>query len=292
MFDKGKTLIAGAMLACGVMAAPAAQAADAIKLGWTAWSDAEFVTKLAAKVLQDELGQDVELIQTDIAPQYQGVASGDIDMMLMSWQPGTHADYMEKVGDKVVNLSLLYGNASLGWVVPDYIPKDQVNSIEDLKKPEVVKQLDGKIQGIDPGAGLMRLSKEAIKEYGLDDYELVSASGAAMTAALDRAIKRDKWIVVTGWRPHWMFGKWKLRYLEDPKGVLGKAERVMAVAHKGFYQDNTKAAMMIARMTLPLSDLESAMNYAQEHSYEEAVAKYIKDHPNRVHYWVTGEIKE
>ena len=50
-----------------------------------------------------------------------------------------------------------------------------------------------------------------------------------MTAALRRAARRDEWIVVTGWSPHWMFAKWKLRYLEDPKGVLGGLERVHAL---------------------------------------------------------------
>ena len=284
-----------ALLAAGIALASvsgaAAQSGKTVKIGWTAWSDAEFVTKLAAKILEDRLGQDVELIQTDIAPQYQGVAKGDIDAMLMSWQPGTHADYMDKVGKDVVNLSLLYGNASLGWVVPNYIPEDELSSIEDLKKDAVKEKLDGKIQGIDPGAGLMRLSGEAIEAYGLD-YDLVSASGAAMTAALDRAIKREEWIVVTGWRPHWMFGKYDLRYLDDPKGSLGAAERVHAVARKGFYQENPAAAMMLARFFLPLEDLEAAMAEAQETSYEEAVDNYISAHPNRVEYWVSGKVAE
>jgi len=66
--------------------------ADSVKIGWTAWSDAEFVTKLAARVLEERMGQEVELIQTDIAPQYQGLAQGDIDVMLMSWLPSTHED--------------------------------------------------------------------------------------------------------------------------------------------------------------------------------------------------------
>ena len=81
-----------------------AYAAEPIKIGWTAWSDAEFVTKLSARILEERMGYDVELLQTDIAPQYQGLATGSIDIMLMSWQPGTHEDYVKKVGDEVVNL--------------------------------------------------------------------------------------------------------------------------------------------------------------------------------------------
>ena len=268
-----------------------AQAADPIKIGWTAWSDAEFMTKLTKKVLEDRMGYDVELIQTDIAPQYQGIATGSIDLMLMSWLPGTHQDYMDKTCTKVVNLGVLYTHARLGWVVPDYIPASEVASIADLKKDSVNDKLDGTITGIDPGAGLTRLSKKVIKKYSLNDYDLQISSGAGMTAALERAVRRNEWIVVTGWSPHWKFGRWNLRYLEDPKGVLGSYERIHAIAREGFYQQNVEAAAMITRMHLPIDQLEAAMNKAQETSYEEAVNDYIANHPERINYWISGEFK-
>jgi len=280
--------ILGTALALGI--AGNVQAKETVKIGWTAWSDAEFVTKLAARVIEDRLGYDVKLIQTDIAPQYQGLATGSIDAMLMAWLPNTHADYYAKVADKVANLGVLYTHARLGWVVPNYIPKDQLDSIEDLKKDSVKEKLDDTITGIDPGAGLTRLSKKAIKDYGLD-YDLQVSSGAGMTAALDRAVKRKNWIVVTGWSPHWMFGKYDLRYLKDPKGTLGSFERIHVLARKGFYQDNIKVASFLSRMQLPLDQLQSAMYDAQETSYEKAVTKYIKNHKARIDYWVTGKIE-
>jgi glycine betaine/proline transport system substrate-binding protein len=281
-----------ATLAAGFLAGSAlAVTADAatVRIGWTAWSDAEFVTKLAERIIKDEIGTDVELVQTDIAPQYQGVAQGDIDVMLMAWLPGTHADYWERVGQDVVPLGVLYTDAKLGWVVPNYIPDDQLSAIPDLAKDEVRSQLNGQIQGIDPGAGLMRLSAEAIESYGLD-YDLISASDAAMMVALDRAIRNEEWIVVTSWSPHWMFGAYDLRYLEDPEGALGGVERVYALSRKGFQADHPEVAQFLMRMHLPLSDLEAAMFHAQENSYEEAVTKYIEENPERIRYWVTGEI--
>jgi glycine betaine/proline transport system substrate-binding protein len=280
-------LMIAAVLSLGLIAS--ASAKETIKIGWTAWSDAEFVTKLAARLLEDRLDYDVQLLQTDIAPQYQGLATGSIDVMLMSWQPSTHEDYLKKVCDKVFDLGLLYTKARLGWVVPSYIPESELSSIEDLKKPEVRKKLDGTITGIDPGAGLMRLSKQAIDDYGLD-YDLQASSGAGMTAALERAVRRDEWIVVTGWSPHWMFGAYDLRYLDDPKGVLGRYERVHVLARKGFYQDRLEAASFLSRMQIPIKDLQKAMYAAQESSYEKAVDQYIKNNPQRIDYWVTGEL--
>ncbi|NBC47940.1 MAG: glycine/betaine ABC transporter substrate-binding protein [Gammaproteobacteria bacterium] len=282
-----KVLLAGA-LALSIGSAMAAE--KTVKIGWTAWSDAEFVTKLAKRILEDEMGYEVELLQTDIAPQYQGLSTGSLDMMLMSWLPGTHADYLEKVCNDVVPLGILYTHARLGWAVPAYVPEDMVSSIEDLKKDEVKEKLDETITGIDPGAGLTRLSKQAVEDYELDDYELQISSGAGMTAALERAVRRDDWIVVTAWSPHWMFGAYDLRYLEDPKGVLGSFERVVALARKGFYQEDIEAASFISRMQIPIDDLQAAMYDAQETSYEDAVTKYIENNQDRISYWVTGEL--
>jgi glycine betaine/proline transport system substrate-binding protein len=284
---KLSTLLLSGVLALGLSGAAAAK--DKIKIGWTAWSDAEFVTKLAKRVLEERMGYEVELLQTDIAPQYQGLATGSIDIMLMSWQPGTHEDYLNKVGPKVVNLGLLYTHARLGWAVPNYIPESELKSIADLAKDSVRERLDGIITGIDPGAGLTRLSKQAIEDYGLN-YELQLSSGAGMTAALERAVRRNQWIVVTGWSPHWKFGAYDLRYLDDPKGALGSFERVHAVARKGFYQDQTEAAGFFSRMQIPIDDLQQAMYNAQETSYEEAVGRYIETNEKRVDYWVTGRL--
>lgn len=289
MLKHTPSLIACALLAAGVSANAQAQEQE-VQIGWTAWSDAEFVTKLAEQVLTEHMDQEVELTQTDIAPQYQGVAAGDIDVMLMSWLPGTHSDYMDEVGGDVVNLGLLYTHARLGWVVPEYVPEDQLSSIEDLKDDEIRDKLDGTITGIDPGAGLTRLSKEAIEDYGLDGYDLQTSSGSGMTAALERAVANDEWIVATGWSPHWKFGRWDLRYLEDPEGSLGSFERIHAIAREGFYQENIEAASMLARMHIPLSQLETYMNVAQEDSYEAAVDQYIEENEDRVEYWISGEM--
>jgi glycine betaine/proline transport system substrate-binding protein len=287
-------ILSGLLLFC-FMLAPlgSAMAQKTINIGWTAWSDAEAITKIAKQLLEEEMGYDVNLTMADIGIQYQGISKGDLDIMLMSWLPVTHQNYWKKYAGEVVNLGPLYTRAKLGWVVPEYIPEDLVSSIEDLKKPEVKEKLN-KITGIDPGAGLMQASEKAMEEYGLTDagYNLVSASGAGMTAALARAVRRDEWIVVTGWSPHWKFAKWDLRYIDDPKGVLGGRERIHALARKGFYQDVPYEVFeFFTRMFIPLSELEAVMLEATESDYETAVDNYIKNHPKRVNYWVTGKFE-
>jgi glycine betaine/proline transport system substrate-binding protein len=280
----------GAVLSAGLATGAAAAEGDkTVELGWVAWSSTEMTTKLAKEVIEQEHGYDVELTLSDAGALYQGVAQGDVDAMLVSWQPETHADYVKQTNDDTVNLGVLYGYAKLGWVVPEYIPEDQLSSISDLKKESVRNKLDGAIQGIDPGAGLTRLSKTTIEEYDLD-YDLKTASGAAMTAALKRAIRNEEWIVATGWSPHWKFGAFDIRYLEDPKGTLGKIERDHVLAREGFYQDNPEVALTLSRMFLDINELQAMMYEAQQTSYEKAAEQWVANHPERVDYWAHNEI--
>ncbi|MFH5926387.1 glycine betaine ABC transporter substrate-binding protein [Roseomonas xinghualingensis] len=284
-FRKREILGLSAGLAAALTTGAAhAQSGRPIKLGFAPWADAEFVTKLAAKLIKDRLNTPVELVQTDVAPLYQGITRGDVDAMLMCWLPQTHADYWKRVDGKVERLGTLYGGAKLGWVVPTYVPESELASIADLAKPEVRRKLNGRIQGIEPGAGLTRLSKEAVKAYDLD-YSLQESSEAAMLSMVQRAIRGKDWVVATAWSPHWMFGKYELRYLADPKGALGAEEQVVALGRPNLGKERPEVAAFLSRLNLPLADLERAMLVAQETDYDTAVNQYISQNAGRVNGW-------
>lgn len=284
-----RRFMAGATTTLALASTPLSVLAQAkpIRIGWTAWSDAEVVTNIAKIILEQRLAQKVELVMTDVALQYAALERGQIDLMLMAWLPGTHKGYWEKVKDNVEDLGALYTGARLGWAVPDEIPVGLVRTIDDLKKPEVQEKLGGRIQGIDAGAGLMKLSEATIKAYGLD-YKLLTASDAAMVSSLDRAIQRKQWIVVTTWSPHWMFSQYKLRYLEDPKQTLGGAEEIHALGRKGFSAAFPKAAAFVRNLKLPLADLEGVMLKARDTSAAKEAATYVSTRGEVVDRWLSG----
>ena len=88
-----------------------------------------------------------------------------------------------------------------------------------------------------------------------------------------------------------MFSRWKLRYLDDPKRALGGRERVHALVRKGFDQDFPPAVTdFLTRMFIPMNELEALMADANDTSYGKAVDRYIKAHPARVNYWVSGRL--
>jgi glycine betaine/proline transport system substrate-binding protein len=285
-------LLAVALSAAAGLPAEAQSAkAGVIRIGWTAWSDAEAVTNIAREVLEKRLGYKVELVMTDIGLQYAGVARGNLDVMLMAWLPTTQKAYWDKVSGDVVDLAVLYDHAKLGWAVPNYVPESEVSSISDLAKPSVRERLHGMIQGIDPGAGLMRASERALADYALTGYRLQSASDAGMIVSLDRALKRNEWIVVTTWSPHWMFARYPVRYLADPKRSFGGDEAIHALARKGFEADFPKATAFLKRFKLTIPELEALMLRAKDSSYHDEAVAWIQAHPQRVEQWLAEPAK-
>ncbi|MBN2840226.1 MAG: glycine betaine ABC transporter substrate-binding protein [Coriobacteriia bacterium] len=257
-----------------------AVAGGTIKIGWMPWDEDIAATYLWERILEDE-GYDVELTQLDVAPVFEGVASGDLDLFFDAWLPSTHEDYWAEYGDRLEDLAVWYDNGLLTWAVPEYM---DVDSIEDLAGME--GELDGRIVGIEPGAGLTRLSREAVMpDYGLDGYELIEGSTPAMLAELERAIKNEAPIVVTLWRPHWAYSVFPIKDLADPKGSLGEAEELHAIARAGFSADHPEAAEWIGAFKMnddQLAELEDlVLNEYGAGQEAAAVEEWLSDADNR-----------
>ncbi|AGE25129.1 MAG: glycine/betaine ABC transporter substrate-binding protein [Pseudomonadales bacterium RIFCSPLOWO2_12_60_38] len=244
------------------------------------WSDSVATTHVAAEVIKQKLGYDVKLQAVATGIMWQGVATGKLDAMLSAWLPVTHGEYWTKNKDKVVDYGPNFKDAKIGLIVPEYV---KAKSIEDLKTDTTFKN---KIVGIDAGSGVMLKTDEAIKQYGLD-YKLQASSGAAMIAELTRAEDKQESIAVTGWVPHWMFAKWKLRFLDDPKGIYGAAETVNSIGSKGLEKKAPEVAAFLKKFQWASKDeIGEVMLAIQEGAKPDAAAKdWVAKHPERVAEW-------
>ncbi|ROO27112.1 glycine/betaine ABC transporter substrate-binding protein [Salinisphaera orenii YIM 95161] len=271
----------------GVAFGPAlADEPEPIRIYVDEYAEGQVMSHVAKKVIESEYDIPVEFKNVAVGPAFLGVAEDERSLFLVAWLPRTHGAYMERVGDEVDNLGELFDGARLGWAVPAYVPEDELGTIADLGKADVRERLDGTIQGISAGAGLMQVSEEVIDGYGLDDYRLITASSAAMTAALKRAIDDEEWIVVTAWSPHWMWERFDLRYIEDPDGVLGGREHVDAIASKPLAESAPEVHAMIRRMHYSLDQINAALVDAEETSDEAAAQTFIDEHPEVIAEWV------
>lgn len=270
-----------AALALGMSTAMAAEK-PTLTIGYVnGWDDSVASTHVAGEILQSKLGYKVDLKAVEPAIMWQGVARGDLDATLTAWLPVTHGEYYAKMKDKVVVLGTNYEGAKIGLVVPDYV---EAKSIADLNKNK--EAYDGKITGIDAGAGVMRRTEEAIEKYKLD-FKLMPSSGPAMAIALARAEKKKEAIVVPGWIPHWMFAKWKLRFLEDPQNVFGEAEHVDTVASMGMEAKAPEAAAFLKKFSWNAEEIGSVMLAVSEGAKPEQAAKdWVAANPERVAGWL------
>jgi glycine betaine/proline transport system substrate-binding protein len=207
-----------------------------VELAYVEWARAVALTHVAGEIL-DRMGYEVQLSNVANAAMWQAVANGDADAHMTAWLPATHAAYYGPEGeftDQVEDLGTTYEGAGLGLVVPDYVEEQ---SVSDLVAN--ADKYDGEITGIDPGAGMMQQTENAIADdtLGLSALTLLEGSGPTMTAALDDAVNNERPIVVTGWRPHWKFSRWDLRILEESEQIYGEAEDIHTIARLGLEED-------------------------------------------------------
>ena len=280
---RGFTLIAATLAIVTLFGIPAATAGKGtVELAYVEWSCATASTNVVKAVLQEKLGYDVEITPVSAAAMWQALASGDVDGMTTAWLPVTHGHYLDKVEGKVVNLGENCAGAGIGLVVPTYVT---IDSIADLNAH--ADKFDGKIIGIDPGAGIMSKTEKAIEAYGLNEMELMDSSGAMMTATLGNKIKNKEWVVVTGWTPHWKFARWDLKYLDDPKGIYGGSEYIATIARKGLKADMPEVYRVLDNFHWTLAEIGEVQGWNAEGAdpYESA-KRWIKENPGKVQEWI------
>ncbi|HHD3224338.1 ABC transporter permease/substrate binding protein [Streptococcus pyogenes] len=270
-----------AALGRGIMAMTSGMAdkGETVNIAYVQWDSEVASTHVIAEVLKNE-GYHVTLTPLDNAVMWQTVANGNADFSTSAWLPVTHGQQYQKYKSKLDDLGPNLKGTKLGLAVPKYMT--DVNSIEDLSK-----QADQKITGIEPGAGIMAAAQKTLKEYhNLSSWELVAASTGAMTTSLDQAIKKKDPIVVTAWSPHWMFAKYDLRYLKDPKETFGSTENINTIARKGLKKDLPNVYKIIDKFHWTQKDMEAVMlDINKGMSPEAAAKKWVEANKSKVSSW-------
>ncbi|RMI12877.1 glycine betaine ABC transporter substrate-binding protein [Cellulomonas triticagri] len=277
-----------ALTACSSSDGPAAEAPNGDRSEITiaavsGWDDVVASSVLWQSVLNEQ-GYDVSVEYVDIATAFVGLSAGDYDLYLGSWLPQTHGEYIEEYGDDLEEIGVWNDQAQNTIAVNADAP---VDSLAELA--ENAAAFDNRIVGIEAGAGITRLTEEAvIPGYGLEDMEFVTSSTPAMLAELQGAIDAGENIAVTLWQPHWIYSELDLKNLEDPDSALGEAESITMFSRTGFADDAPVARGWLADFEMDLhqlAGLQSALQPgAETGEYDDLIAGWIDE--NRA--WVDG----
>ncbi|KKD04425.1 ABC transporter permease/substrate binding protein [Streptomyces sp. WM6386] len=260
-------------------AAPA-EAKRPVDVAWFPWDEDIAVTYLWKNVLERR-GYKLNLKQMDVGPVYTGLASGDLDLNFDAWLPYAQANYWDKNKDRLADLGTWYEPTSLEVAVPSYVKG--VKSYEDLKGKADL--FDGRIIGIEPGTGEMNLlKKKVLPGYGLDkEYDVVDGSTPAMLAELKRAYAKKQPVAVVLWSPHWAYSQYDLTKLKDDKKLFGEGNTIRTIANEKFPEQYPQLTKWIKNFRMSedeLGTLEAEINQRGQGHEEEAVAAWLKEHPD------------
>lgn len=197
---------------------------EPIRLAVNAWAGAEANAAVAAAVMQQEMGCEVELVDIDEFPQFSAMAQGDLDASLEVW-PSVHAqervDYIDDPNGGVVDGGELGVIGNIGWFVPSYVidERPEFATYEGLKGNESFFATaetgeKGQFLGSDPNFGFY--DEEIAQNLGLDFEFVYSGSETGSLAALDRAFANQEPLLMYFWSPHWAQAKYDLVEVELP----------------------------------------------------------------------------
>ena len=256
------------------------------KLVYVNWAEGIAYTHLAKVVLEDKMGYDVTITSADVGPAYTDIAKSNSDAFMETWLPTLHSDYVDQYKEDIVDLGHVYEGTQSGLVVPAYMDINTISELNDVKD-----KLDGKITRIDAGAGVMKTTEQVIDSYGLD-LELVSSSGPAMTAALKKAYDNEEPIVVTGWKPHWMFGRFDLKFLEQDQEKVWKAGNIHIMGRKNVEADKPELAQFLKNFYFTDAELADLMVKVEssDEGVEEVARKWMNDNPDVVERWIPKDM--
>ncbi|MGW3849993.1 ABC transporter permease/substrate binding protein [Streptomyces fagopyri] len=266
----------------GASAAAPAEAKRAVDVAWFPWDEDVAVTYLWKNVLARR-GYTLNLKQMDVGPVYTGLASGDLDLNFDAWLPYAQSNYWDQHKNDLRDLGTWYAPTSLEVAVPSYVKG--VKSLADLKGK--AGTFDGKIIGIEPGTGEMNLlKKKVLPGYGLDkEYKVVDGSTPAMLAELKRAYAKKQPVAVVLWSPHWAYSEYKLTKLADDKKLFGEGNTIRTISSEKFPEQYPQLTRWIKNFKMSeneLGTLESEIKQRGQGHEEDAVAAWLKEHPDVV----------
>ena len=252
------------------------------RLAYAPWTSAIAATHVVQAVLQEKMGYTVSLARMRPDALWKQTARGSVDGFVCAWLPSLHAQALQEAEPDVVNLGVNCADTRVGLVVPAYVTIDSIKELDAH-----AERFNGRITGIDRGAGIMETTREAMAAYKLENLELEEGSGAMMTEILKQRIEKRKWVVVTGWTPHWLFHRYELKYLKDPKKVFGSSEYIKTIVRAGLEEEKPELYAVLNNFQWTAGDLQTVMDWSQQQgSPYEAALQWIRRNPEKVAAWL------
>ncbi len=257
------------------------------------WSCITATTAIATTVLEG-LGYDSKVDVLSVPVTFKSLSTGDLDAFLGLWLPTQESmisPYFDKGQiDKVaVNLE----GAKYTLAVNANAAQAGVKGFGDLDQHR--DKFDGKIYGIEPGNDGNQIIQDMIDKdaFGLGDWEVVESSEQGMLTQVQRAARRNLWIVFLGWEPHPMNRRFEMSYLQGGDDYFGAnygGATVYTLAPSGYTKKCPNVGKLLQNLKFSLGTENEMMGYMLDDGMDPqaAAVKLVKNHPELVDRWLAG----
>ena len=210
-----------AFAACGGGAASNPQ----ITLVENPWPASELNVAVAKIIIEQELGNEVEIVALDENAQWDALAAGDIDASLEVW-PSGHGERIEEYINELGSVEdggKLGPLGEIGWYVPTYMVDGNpaLATWEGYQDAAVGEQFasaetgaNGRFLGADPS--WVQNDEAIISNLGLPFQVVWTGSEDALLAEVSSSYTREEPVLFYFYAPHAIFSKFDLTQVELP----------------------------------------------------------------------------
>ena len=300
-----------------------------ILFGGLDWDSNAFHTEVARIILERGYGCETDVLPGTSLPLLQGLARGDIDVLMEVWQDNVTVAWTNALErGLVVDLGVNFPDAVQGWYVPRYLIEGDASrnieavapdlkSVYDLPKykhlfrdPEQPEK--GRFYNCIAGWACEVSNSNKLDSYGLSESytNFHPGTGAALSAAIAAAYKRGAPLLTYYWGPTWVLGSYDLVKLEEPaytpeawQAFVANPHSAPAVAYpksKIVVGANSQFAASAPAVIRFLTDYETtskmvsdALSYMQANpgsTARDAAEYFISRHPEVWHQWVSPAV--
>lgn len=292
------------------------------------WDSNAFHTAVAQRVLRDGMGCRVDLVPGSTIPLFNGMARGDMQVMMEVWSNNTPPSWTAGVAaGKLVEVGINYPDAVQGWFVPTYLvrgdqaPARGLRSVADLPRFKALfrdPEEPGKGRFLNCIAGWQceLVNTKKLHAYGLAEHytNFRPGTGPALDAAILSALKRKRPVLFYYWGPTWLLGQLgdQVAMLEEPAydaakwAALGRVKdpreardataypvvEVRIGANKAMLDQAPQIRAFLEHYRTSAALVSEALAYMQrtKGSADDAARHFLKTHAELWTTWVAPEV--
>jgi glycine betaine/proline transport system substrate-binding protein len=301
----------GRLTGRGVTRRPRGGDLPGIVLVQNPWTASALNAEVAKILIEENLGNRVEITAIDENTMFAGLAAGDLDACLELWPSGVTAEEQAYLDEgSVLEVGPLGAVGQIGWYVPRYVQErfPETATWEAFLDPDLAREFAspetgelGRFLGTDPSYS--QYDETIIENLGLHLQVVFSGSEAATVAALDSAVAAEDPILMYWWVPTAAAAKYDLVEVELPEyteecyadpaeiACAYPEDVLVKIASAQLADKDPAVSNFLAWFTLTNED-QSSMLPAVEIDGEPAAdiaAEWVADNENVWTAWLSGD---